>query len=132
MVEKTASTEFQHGSPRFSLRAILLLVTLAAIAGGVLYWLGSFSPLKEQIRANIGPHLKRIHQPLDQFLDSLPMWVAQACAIGLFAAAAIFTWCLPRRFVYLGAPDNARWRDLRIWATLILVPYMVIYLILGL
>jgi hypothetical protein len=28
----------------------------------------------------------------------------------------------------LGSPDQARWRDLRLWIPVILVPYLLIYL----
>jgi hypothetical protein len=28
----------------------------------------------------------------------------------------------------LGSPDKARWRDLRLWVPILLVPYLLIYL----
>ena len=36
---------------------------------------------------------------------------------------------LDRRFIYLGSPDQSRWRDLRIWAVIVTVPYLLIYLL---
>lgn len=107
--------------------ALIAVACLAGVGLGV-YW----TEITEFIRANLGPPLKRWHAPLDSFLSGLPMWTAQACAIGLFGLALLFAWLTPRRFIYLGAPDQARWRDLRIWATLVLIPYMLIYLMLGL
>ena len=82
-------------------------------------------------RGLLGPPLKSIQQPLDQWLGTLPMWLAQGCAIGLFAAAVIWVWTLRREFVFRGASDDRWWRDLRIWATLVVIPYAAVYLLLG-
>ena len=105
--------------------AIMLAVAAAPSSKG--WW----ESTKESIRDVLGPVLKPLHAPLDAWLGSLPMWVAMACAIGLFVVAGIWVWCLPRAFVYRGAPDNRWWRDLRIWATVVLLPYIGIYLLLG-
>jgi len=85
----------------------------------------------EALRDTLGPPLKSLLSPLDQALDRIPMAGAQACAIGLFVVAGIWVWMLPRKFVFLGAPDQSRWRDLRIWSTLVLLPYVVIYYWFG-
>ena len=37
---------------------------------------------------------------------------------------------LDRDFIYLGSPDRSRWRDLRLWAVVVTVPYLLIYLLL--
>lgn len=87
--------------------------------------------LQSWLRETIGPPLKSLHEPVDLWLGSLPMWVAVACVVALYTAAVIWVWTLRREFVYRGAPDQARWRDLRLWATLIVVPYVAIYLVLG-
>jgi hypothetical protein len=123
-----------NSRPRLSAGGLILSLVaacLAVAAGAALRQFG-WDHLKIAVRTGLGPPLKALHGPLDRLLDSLPMWVAQACAISLFVLAGLFAWCLPRRFVYLGAPDHARWRDLRIWATLVLVPYVLIYYFLGL
>lgn len=73
------------------------------------------------------PPLRTVLGPLDRWLDGLPPWAGSACAVGLFAAAAVWVLFLRREFVYRGAPDQSRWRDLRLWAILALVPYVVIY-----
>ena len=79
--------------------------------------------------------LKKFHEPIDSWLGSLPMSVAMSCAIGLYLIAAIWVWRLNRSFIFRGAPSGdgnyqARY-DLRIWATLVMIPYVVIYIILG-
>lgn len=111
---------------------VVLMLMLALQPALLLVWLICWDMFVFAVQQTLGPPLQRWHAPLDQFLSSLPMWTAQVCAIGLFLLGVIFAWSLPRQFVYLGAPDQARWRDLRIWATAVLVPYMAIYLLLGL
>ncbi len=83
------------------------------------------------LRETFGPPLKALHEPIDAWLGSLPMSVAVACALGLYAIAVIWVWTLPREFVFRGAPDQKPWRDLRVWATLVVIPYVVVYLWLG-
>jgi hypothetical protein len=83
------------------------------------------------LRETVGPTLKALQQPVDDWLGGLPMWIAVACAVGLYVVALFWTWALSRDFVYRGAPDQKRWRDLRIWATLVILPYIAVYLWLG-
>ncbi len=83
------------------------------------------------LRETFGPPLKALHEPIDVWLGSLPMSVAMACALGLYAVAVIWVWTLRKEFVFRGAPDQKPWRDLRIWATLVTIPYVIIYLWLG-
>ena len=83
------------------------------------------------LRENFGPPLKALHEPIDAWLGSLSMNVAMACALGLYAIAVVWVWTLPREFVFRGAPDQKPWRDLRVWATLVVIPYVAVYLLLG-
>ncbi len=85
----------------------------------------------EFLRTTFGPPLKALHEPIDAWLGSLPMSVAMVCAIGLYLIAIVWVWTLGREFVFRGAPDQKRWRDLRIWATLVVIPYIALYLWLG-
>ena len=57
--------------------------------------------------------------------------VAMACVMGLFAIAGIWVWTLRPEFIFRGAPDQKRWRDLRIWAMVVLLPYVGVYLLFG-
>jgi len=92
---------------------------------------GLLKHISQWIRSNLGPPLKSLHEPIDNWLGSLPMWVAMACAIGLFVLAGIWVWTLRDDFIFRGAPDRSRWRDLRIWSMVVLLPYIMIYLLLG-
>jgi len=87
--------------------------------------------VRQWIRDTLGPPLKSLHEPIDQWLGSLPMSVAMACAIGLFVLAGMWVWTLRADFIFRGAPDRSRWRDLRIWSMIVLLPYIAIYLLLG-
>ncbi|MCA9216054.1 MAG: hypothetical protein KDB27_23465 [Planctomycetales bacterium] len=83
------------------------------------------------LKATIGPPLRAFHAPIDNMLGSLPMSVAMACVLGLYAIAVIWVWRLKKEFVFRGAPSESRIYDLRIWATLVVVPYVVVYVLLG-
>jgi len=83
------------------------------------------------IRKTLGPPLRSLHEPIDHWLVSLPMSVAMACAIGLFVLAGIWVWTLHTDFIFRGAPDHKRWRDLRIWSMVVLLPYITIYFLFG-
>ena len=88
-------------------------------------------PLEKFVRRRLGPPLKALHEPVDAWLAGLPMWVAVAAAVGLYGIALIWVWTLSSSFVFRGAPDHRRWRDLRIWATVVVLPYVALYLWLG-
>jgi len=87
--------------------------------------------VRQWIRDTLGPPLKSLHEPIDHWLSSLPMSVAMACAVSLFVLAGIWVWTLRADFIFRGAPDRRRWRDLRIWSMVVLLPYIAIYLLLG-
>ena len=71
------------------------------------------------------------HHFIDVWLMAIPLSAAKYFPIGLFVLAAIFALSHKRSYVYLGAPTQAAWRDLRIWTVVFLIPYVVIYLWLG-
>ena len=87
--------------------------------------------LDSVLRGTLGPPLKALHAPIDAWVGSLPMSAAMVCAIGLYAVAVLWVWGLRRELVFRGAPDKKRWRDLRIWATLVVIPYVAVYLLWG-
>ncbi len=60
---------------------------------------------------------------------SLPLVYAKIAAIIIFLSMVAVAWLLPYEFVVKGAPDTNRWRDLRIWATLLTAIQLVIYYI---
>ncbi|MFW5861465.1 MAG: hypothetical protein ACOCWZ_04375 [Spirochaetota bacterium] len=63
------------------------------------------------------------------FIHSLPLWTAKIGAAVIFGGILLMAWVLPRGFIYQGAPDNSNWRDLRIWATLLILIQLGLYAI---
>ncbi len=53
--------------------------------------------------------------------------MAKAVFLGLFLALAIVVMALPRSVVYRGASSRARWRDLRLWALLLIAVHAYVY-----
>ena len=63
------------------------------------------------------------------FIHDLPLRAANAGEVILFIIVLIVTWIIPKSFIFSGAPDTRRWRDLRIWATVLIMVQFVIYYI---
>ena len=61
------------------------------------------------------------------FIHTLPLWSANVGAVILFAIVLVSAWLLPLDFILQGAPDRKRWRDLRIWATVLIALQLLIY-----
>ena len=61
--------------------------------------------------------------------QDLSMSTVKFCFLTFFMLILIFALYQRRDYVYQGAPDQARWRDLRIWAALILIAQSTLYLI---
>lgn len=57
----------------------------------------------------------------------LPVAWANYLSILGFLALGVLVWCIPRNLIYQGAPDTARWRDYRIWATVLIVIQLALY-----
>jgi hypothetical protein len=62
-----------------------------------------------------------------QWLTDLPLYWGKVIAIAGFAGMIIWAWLRPKSFIFMGAPDKRWWRDLRIWATVLLLIQIIIY-----
>lgn len=62
-----------------------------------------------------------------EWIHGLPLWASKAGAMVIFGSVLAVVWSLPKDFVYFGAPDRGRWRDLRLWATILLAVQCGIY-----
>ncbi|MXX62792.1 MAG: hypothetical protein F4112_03210 [Holophagales bacterium] len=69
--------------------------------------------------------------PINVAMGALPLWSARIAVALLLILPAVAVWRLRPDWVLRGAPDRAKWRDLRVWAALFIVPYLVIYLLLA-
>ena len=65
---------------------------------------------------------------MSEWLAELPLVWGKVVAVVAFVGIAVWAWKRPKSFVYQGAPDSKRWRDLRLWASILMVVQIVIYL----
>lgn len=68
--------------------------------------------------------------PADLLAAAPVAWALPASFVAFVVLLAI-VWTIPHEVVMRGAPDGARWRDLRIWATALVVVQLGIYLAFG-
>ena len=62
-------------------------------------------------------------------LASAPVaWALPATFVAFVLLVAV-VWWVPRASVFEEAPDGAAWRDLRLWATVLVVVQLGIYLL---
>jgi hypothetical protein len=63
-----------------------------------------------------------------QWLKDLPLYWGKVAAVIGFAGMIIWAWLRPKSFILQQSPDKRWWRDLRIWATVLLLIQIIIYL----
>ena len=63
-----------------------------------------------------------------EWLTRIPLYWGKIISVFAFIGMIIWAWFRPRSFVFLEAPDQRGWRDLRIWASVLLVIQIIIYL----
>ena len=66
---------------------------------------------------------------LDAVLGSIPFGAARWIVVGFLVVAALSPLLLSEAYVYVGSADRSRRRDLRLWALLIMLPYILIYML---
>lgn len=62
------------------------------------------------------------------WIADLPLGWAKFIVILAFVAPWIFAMTLKQTYLYQGASDTARWRNLKVWVTVIVVIQIAIYL----
>lgn len=62
------------------------------------------------------------------WLMDLPLYWAKILGTIFFASVIIWALTRPKEFIFRGAPDRQRWRDLRLWAAVILVVQIILYI----
>lgn len=62
-------------------------------------------------------------------LNQLPLQWAYVLTGILLAAIVVGVWSVPKQKVMADAPDSSRWRDLRLWASgLVLIQVLIYYM----
>ena len=73
--------------------------------------------------------LRAIFGPVNELLGALPMGAARVSTFALLLLPLLVVLRLPRAWILRGAPSPSRWRDLRLWAAVAMLPYLVLYLL---
>lgn len=63
-----------------------------------------------------------------EWLARLPLYWGKVAAVVGFIGMIIWAWLRPKSFIIHDAPDNNMWRDLRIWATVLMIIQIILYL----
>ncbi|MCK4422127.1 hypothetical protein KAW18_12000 [candidate division WOR-3 bacterium] len=64
-------------------------------------------------------------------LAKIPMYWGLIVSVIIFVGIAIWAVLNPREYIYEGAENRARWRDLRIWAAVLMGIQIAIHVIWG-
>ena len=68
---------------------------------------------------------------MNEFFQSLDVvWANYLSMLG-FVFLLVIVWLIPRRLIYAGAHDQARWRDIRIWATVLIGIQLTLYAVFN-
>ena len=59
----------------------------------------------------------------------LPVAWANYISIGGFLFLGVIVWAIPRSLIFTEASDQSSWRDIRIWATVLIGIQLVLYLV---
>jgi len=60
-------------------------------------------------------------------LSELPVVWANYVSIAGFLFLAVLVWSIPRDLIYQDSKDDAGWRDIRWWATVLIAAQLVLY-----
>ena len=63
-------------------------------------------------------------------MDFPVVWANHLSILG-FLFLGVIVWLIPRELIYNEAPDQARWRDYRIWATVLIGIQVLLYSIFS-
>ena len=59
----------------------------------------------------------------------LPVVWANYASISGFILLAVLVWLIPKKLIYAQAPDQARWRDIRLWASTLILMQVTLYVL---
>lgn len=64
-------------------------------------------------------------------LSGIPLYWGVVVTVILYLGIALWAVLRPRKYIYEGSPNNARWRDLRIWAVVLAGIQILIHIVWG-
>ncbi len=57
----------------------------------------------------------------------LPVAWANYLSMGGFVLLGVLVWLIPRKLIFQGAPEASLWRDIRWWATVLIMVQLGLY-----
>ena len=63
-------------------------------------------------------------------MDLPVVWANYISIVG-FLFLGILVWVIPKRLIYTDASDQAKWRDIRVWATVLIGFQVTLYLVFA-
>ncbi len=63
-----------------------------------------------------------------EWLKDLPLYWAKITGTIFFITIIIWAWTRPKDYIFKGAPDKKVWRDLRLWAVVVLTVQIILYI----
>lgn len=76
------------------------------------------------------PWLEARVAEMSAWITTVPRVISVLVALATCIAAVVWAWTRSKDYVYEGAPDRQSWRDLRIWAAIMIAIQIVLYLAL--
>ncbi|MEM7001363.1 MAG: hypothetical protein AAF529_11290 [Pseudomonadota bacterium] len=64
-------------------------------------------------------------------IEQLPVAWAYILSMLGFVFLGVIVWLIPKHLVMAQAPDQARWRDIRIWATVLICIQLTLYAVFN-
>lgn len=65
---------------------------------------------------------------MTEWLADVPLYWAKILGTIFFVSVIVWALKRPKEYIFKGAPDRKRWRDLRIWAAIILIVQILLYI----
>jgi len=65
---------------------------------------------------------------MNQWLNGLDLVWGKIIAVILYIVIMVWVWTLPKNYIMIGSPTNRTWRDLRIWASILMLIMILVYL----
>ena len=63
------------------------------------------------------------------FFDRIPIFAARIITVFFYLLLAFWVWRRSKSFVLEGAPTKRNWRDLRLWALILIGIQIVLYFV---
>ena len=60
-------------------------------------------------------------------LSTLPVAWANYLSILGFLVLGALVWLIPKKIIFTEAPDQSRWRDMRLWASVLIAMQLALY-----